>query len=43
MTDLFIANSEAVKADTIARERLDPSDIIVIPNGLDLTRFAKRA
>lgn len=41
MTDLFIANSEAVKADTIARERLDPSDIIVIPNGLDLTRFAQ--
>ena len=41
MTDLFIANSEAVRADTIAREHLRPSDVIVIPNGLDLTRFGK--
>jgi L-malate glycosyltransferase len=39
MTDLFIANSEAVRVDTIARERLAPSGVIVIPNGLDLTRF----
>jgi glycosyltransferase involved in cell wall biosynthesis len=39
MTDRFIANSEAVRADTIAREHVRPSDIIVIRNGLDLTRF----
>jgi glycosyltransferase involved in cell wall biosynthesis len=39
MTDLFIANSQAVRDDTIAREHLRPSDVIVIPNGLDLTRF----
>ena len=43
MTDLFIANSEAVKADTIAREHLEPSDVIVIPNGLDLSRFGQPA
>jgi glycosyltransferase involved in cell wall biosynthesis len=40
MTDLFIANSQAVRTDTIARERLSPADVIVIPNGLDLARFA---
>jgi glycosyltransferase involved in cell wall biosynthesis len=39
MTDLFIANSEAVRADTIEREHIRPSDIIVIRNGLDLARF----
>ena len=39
MTDLFIANSEAVRADTIAREHIRPSEIIVIRNGLDLARF----
>ena len=38
MTDLFIANSEAVRADTIAREHIRPSEIIVIRNGLDLAR-----
>jgi glycosyltransferase involved in cell wall biosynthesis len=39
MTDLFIANSEAVRADTLAREPVNASDIIVIHNGLDLARF----
>jgi L-malate glycosyltransferase len=39
MTDLFIANSEAVRADTVAREHIRPSEIIVIRNGLDLARF----
>ena len=39
MTDLFIANSEAVRADTIAREPVAPEDILVIRNGLDLSRF----
>jgi glycosyltransferase involved in cell wall biosynthesis len=39
MTDLFIANSEAVRIDTLEREPVDASDIMVIYNGLDLTRF----
>jgi glycosyltransferase involved in cell wall biosynthesis len=39
MTDLFIANSEAVRQDTIAREPVAPQDILVIRNGLDLSRF----
>ena len=39
MTDLFIANSEAVRTDTLAREPVKPSNIIVIHNGLDLGRF----
>ena len=38
-TDLFIANSEAVRADTLVREPVSASAIIVIHNGLDLTRF----
>ena len=38
-TDLFIANSEAVRADTIAREGIRPDRIMVIRNGLDLARF----
>jgi glycosyltransferase involved in cell wall biosynthesis len=36
MTDLFIANSEAVRRDVISQERVDPDRIIVIYNGLDL-------
>ena len=43
MTDLFIANSEAVRQDTLAREPVDPSDVIVIYNGLDLSRFDRPA
>lgn len=39
MTDLFIANSEAVRVDTLEREPIRPSDIVVIYNGLDLSRF----
>jgi len=39
MTDLFIANSEAVRQDTIAREGIAPERIIVIRNGLDLAKF----
>lgn len=39
LTDLFIANSDAVRTDTLAREPIKASDIIVIRNGLDLTRF----
>lgn len=40
LTDLFIANSEAVREDTIARERIDPGRILVIHNGVDLGRFS---
>jgi len=35
MTDLFIANSEAVRQDVIAQEGVEPGRIIVIYNGLD--------
>jgi len=40
-TDLFIANSEAVRLDTIARERIDPARILVVHNGVDFSRFAE--
>lgn len=39
MTDLFIANSEAVRRDTIEREPVDANRVIVIHNGLDFSRF----
>jgi glycosyltransferase involved in cell wall biosynthesis len=39
MTDIFIANSEAVRQDTIARENIPPDDILVIRNGVDLARY----
>jgi glycosyltransferase involved in cell wall biosynthesis len=39
MTDLFIANSEAVRLDTLRRENVRAQNIIVIRNGLDLARF----
>jgi glycosyltransferase involved in cell wall biosynthesis len=39
-TDLFIANSEAVRQDVIAQEGVPPNRIIVIYNGLDTERYA---
>ncbi len=39
ITDLVIANSEAVRQDVILRERLPASKVMVIYNGLDLSRF----
>jgi len=39
MTDLFIANSQAVRRDAIATEHIDPGRIEVIYNGLDIERF----
>src|SRR5438128_4826888 len=42
-TDVVIANSEAVRADTIRRERLDPAKVRVIRNGVDLKRFGETA
>ena len=42
MTDLFIANSEAVRQDVIAQEGVDPGRIIVIYNGLDKDLYGPR-
>jgi glycosyltransferase involved in cell wall biosynthesis len=35
MTDLIVANSEAVKQDVICREKVEPSKVTVIYNGID--------
>ncbi len=40
MTDLWVANSEAVRQDTARQEGVDPVRIRVIPNGVDTDRFA---
>jgi glycosyltransferase involved in cell wall biosynthesis len=40
MTDLFIANSHAVRADVLGAERLPPAKVVVVHNGLDLSRFS---
>ncbi len=39
LTDLVIANGEAVRVDAIRQERLPPEKIIVIRNGIDARRF----
>lgn len=39
-TTLVLANSEAVKADALARENLGPQKIVVVHNGVDAARFA---
>jgi glycosyltransferase involved in cell wall biosynthesis len=38
-TDLIIANSAAVRVDTIEQEHVDPRRILVIHNGVDFARF----
>lgn len=38
-TDHVVANSEAVRQDTIATERLPPEKVAVIYNGVDLARY----
>ncbi len=43
MTDLWVANSEAVRQDTVRQEGVDPARIRVIPNGVDPNRFAGSA
>jgi len=43
LTDLFIANSEAVRQETIRVERIPAEKILVIHNGLDLSRFDGRS
>jgi glycosyltransferase involved in cell wall biosynthesis len=39
MTDLLIANSEAVRQDVIAQEGVDPKKVVVIYNGLDVELY----
>jgi glycosyltransferase involved in cell wall biosynthesis len=39
-TDGVIANSEAVREDTIRSERLSPGLVTVIPNGIDVGRYS---
>ncbi|MBI3780859.1 MAG: glycosyltransferase [candidate division NC10 bacterium] len=39
MTDLIVANSEAVKEDVIREEKVEPSRIRVIHNGVDLSLY----
>jgi glycosyltransferase involved in cell wall biosynthesis len=40
-TDLIVANSEAVRRDTIESERVSPDKVVVIHNGLDLDRYTR--
>lgn len=42
MTDLIVANCEAVRDDTIRQERLNPDKIVVVRNGLPPSAFADR-
>ncbi len=39
MTDLIVANSEAVKQDVVRQEKVDPSKVRVIYNGVDLSLY----
>jgi L-malate glycosyltransferase len=39
LTDLFVANSMAVRTDSVEREGLDPRRVLVIYNGVNFTRF----
>lgn len=39
LTDLVIANSEAVRQDVVAREGLRPEEVTVIYNGLEIEEF----
>lgn len=34
-----IANSDMVRRDVVARHGVDPADVVVIPNGVDVERF----
>jgi glycosyltransferase involved in cell wall biosynthesis len=43
MTDLILANSEAVKQDVIRQERVAPSKIRVIYNGIEPSRYVVSA
>jgi glycosyltransferase involved in cell wall biosynthesis len=39
MTDRILVNSESAKQSVVKKERVDPKDIDVIPNGIDVTKF----
>lgn len=39
MTDRILVNSESAKQSVVKKERVDPEDIDVIPNGIDTTKF----
>jgi len=39
LTDVIIANAEAVKTDAMRQEGLSPDRIVVIHNGVDVSRF----
>ncbi len=43
VTDLVVANSEAVRQDVLRQEGLPPAKVIVILNGVDPSRFADPA
>jgi glycosyltransferase involved in cell wall biosynthesis len=43
MTDLILANSEAVKQDVVRQERVAPSKVRVIYNGIESSRYAVEA
>jgi glycosyltransferase involved in cell wall biosynthesis len=40
LTDLFIANSAAVRSDSLNRENLDPKRVLIVHNGVDVSRFS---
>jgi glycosyltransferase involved in cell wall biosynthesis len=42
VTDVIVANSEAVKADVVRQERVEPSRVRVIYNGVDASRYESR-
>lgn len=40
-TAAVVCNSEAVRADAVRRERIDPARLRVIPNGVDVEHFVR--
>src|SRR5688572_11276944 len=42
LTDRVVANAEAVRQDAIRQERLPPEKVIVIRNGVEMSRFRER-
>lgn len=40
LTDCVVANSEAVRLDTMATEGLAPDEVLVVHNGIDASRYA---
>lgn len=42
LTDRIVANAEAVRADAIRQEALPPEKVVVIRNGVEISRFSDR-